>query len=39
MSTTVTLSLTAPPAAVYPDIDTGFTTIQAHAKANGYAFY
>ena len=27
----------APPAAVYCDIPTGFTALQAHAKANGYA--
>jgi hypothetical protein len=35
--TTLTMSLTAPPAAIYPDILTAFTAIQAHAKANGYA--
>ena len=28
----------APPEAVYPDITTAFTTIQAHARAHGYAF-
>jgi hypothetical protein len=33
------MSLTAPPEAVYPDIDTGFAAIQAHARVNGYAFY
>jgi hypothetical protein len=32
------MSLTAPPEAVYPDIDTAFTSIQAHAKEHGYAF-
>jgi hypothetical protein len=32
------MSLTAPPEAVYPDIDTAFTELQAHAKENGYAF-
>jgi hypothetical protein len=32
------MSLTAPPEAVYPDIDTAFTAIQAHAKEHGYAF-
>ena len=32
------MSLTAPPEAVYPDVDTAFTAIQAHAKENGYAF-
>jgi hypothetical protein len=31
------MSLAAPPEAVYPDIDTGFAAIQAHAKAHGYA--
>ena len=29
----------APPAANYPDIITGFAALQAHAKANGYAFF
>jgi hypothetical protein len=33
------MPLTAPPEAVYPDVDTAFTVIQAHAKENGYAFY
>ena len=28
----------APPAAVYSDLSIGFTAIQAHARANGYAF-
>ena len=28
-----------PPAAVYPDISTAFTAIQAHAKAHRYAFF
>ena len=28
-----------PYAAVYPDISTAFTTIQAHEKAHGYAFF
>ena len=28
----------APSEAIYPDIPTAFATIQAHAKANGYAF-
>lgn len=28
-----------PPEAVYPDIPTGFATLQAHAKANGYVFF
>ena len=32
------MSLTAPPEAIYPDIDTAFTAIQAHAKEHGYAF-
>ena len=27
-----------PPEAVYPDITTAFTTIQAHARTQGYAF-
>ena len=33
------MSLTAPPEAVYPDIDTAFTELQAHAKEHGYAFF
>jgi hypothetical protein len=33
------MPLTAPPEAVYPNVDTAFTAIQAHAKKEGYAFY
>jgi hypothetical protein len=33
------MSLTAPPAAVYPDIDTAFSAIQLYAKESGYAFF
>jgi hypothetical protein len=33
------MSLSAPPPAVYPDLATGFTAIQAHAKQHGYALF
>jgi hypothetical protein len=32
------MSLLPPPIALYPDLDTAFKTIQAHAKGAGYAF-
>lgn len=32
------MSLAAPPEAVYPDVDTAFDEIQAHAREHGYAF-
>jgi hypothetical protein len=32
------MSLIPPPEASYPDVDTAFTAIQAHAKRAGYAF-
>ena len=32
------MPLTAPPEDIYPDVDTAFESIQAHAKGEGYAF-
>jgi hypothetical protein len=37
LPTTSTMSLTAPTEAIYPDIYTAFTSIQAHAKEHGYS--
>ena len=33
------LSLIAPPEAIYPDVDTAFGEIQAHAREHGYALF
>ena len=32
------MPLTAPPEDIYPDVDTAFASVQAHAKEQGYAF-
>jgi hypothetical protein len=35
----ITMSVSAPPEAIYPDIATGFAAIHAHAKEHGYAIF